>query len=41
MERRKNHHNENVRNIGQDEAQHKKHKRHEFGDDQAYDRLSN
>jgi hypothetical protein len=33
-----NHENENVRNIGQGEARHRKYKRLKFGDGQAYDR---
>jgi hypothetical protein len=35
-----NHDNENVRNIGQDEARHKKYKRLKLGVGQAYDRSS-
>jgi hypothetical protein len=35
-----NHDNENVRNIGQVEAQHKKYKRLKLGCGQAYDRSS-
>jgi hypothetical protein len=33
-----NHHNENVRYIGQGEARHRKYKRLKLGGDQAYDR---
>jgi hypothetical protein len=33
-----NHDNENVRNIGKNEAQHRKHKRLTLGGSQAYDR---
>jgi methionine synthase II (cobalamin-independent) len=35
-----NHENANVRNIGQCEAQYRKHKRLKFGSGQAYDRSS-
>jgi hypothetical protein len=35
-----NHDNANVRNIGQDEADHRKYKRLKFGGGQAYDRSS-
>jgi hypothetical protein len=35
-----NHDNENVRNIGQGEARHKKYKRLKLGGGQAYDRSS-
>jgi hypothetical protein len=35
-----NHDNENVRNIGQCEARHRKYKRLKLGGGQAYDRLS-
>jgi hypothetical protein len=35
-----NHDNENVRNIGQGEARHRKYKRLKLGGGQAYDRLS-
>jgi hypothetical protein len=35
-----NHNNENVRNIGQGEAHHRKYKRLKLGGGQAYDRLS-
>jgi hypothetical protein len=35
-----NHDNENVRNIGQGEAQHRKYKRLKLGGGQAYDRSS-
>jgi hypothetical protein len=35
-----NHNNENVRNIGQGEARHRKYKRLKLGGGQAYDRLS-
>jgi hypothetical protein len=35
-----NHDNENVRNIGQGEARHRKYKRLKFGGGQAYDRSS-
>jgi hypothetical protein len=35
-----NHDNENVRNIGQGEARHRKHKRLKLGGGQAYDRSS-
>jgi hypothetical protein len=35
-----NHDNENVRNIGQDEAGHRKYKRLKLGGGQAYDRSS-
>jgi hypothetical protein len=35
-----NHHNPNVRNIGQGEAQHRKYKRLKLGGGQAYDRSS-
>jgi hypothetical protein len=35
-----NHDNENVRNIGQDEARHRKYKRLKLGGGQAYDRSS-
>jgi hypothetical protein len=34
----RNHDNENVRNIGQGEANHRKYKRLKFGRGQAYDR---
>jgi hypothetical protein len=33
-------HNENVRNIGQGEARHRKHKRLKLGGGHAYDRFS-
>jgi hypothetical protein len=36
-----NHENEHVRGIGQGEARHRKYKRLEFGDGQAYTRSSN
>jgi hypothetical protein len=36
-----NHDNENVRNIGQGEARHRKHKRLKLGGGQAYDRDRN
>jgi hypothetical protein len=36
----KNHDNENVRNIGQGEARHRKYKRLKLGGGQAYDRSS-
>jgi hypothetical protein len=35
-----NHDNENVHNIGQGEARHRKYKRLKFGGGQAYDRSS-
>jgi hypothetical protein len=35
-----NHDNENVRNIGQGEARHRKYKRLKLGGGQAYDRSS-
>jgi hypothetical protein len=35
-----NHHNTNVRNIGQGEAQHRKYKRLKLGGGQTYDRSS-
>jgi len=35
-----NHDNENVRNVGKNEAQHRKHKRLKLGGGQAYDRSS-
>jgi hypothetical protein len=35
-----NHDNENVPNIGQGEARHRKYKRLKLGGDQAYDRSS-
>jgi hypothetical protein len=35
-----NHENENVHNIGQGEARHRKHKRLKLGGGQAYDRSS-
>jgi hypothetical protein len=35
-----NHENEQVRDIGQDEARHRKYKKLKLGGDQAYDRSS-